>query len=140
MPRPIRWLAVALWCGLIYWFSAAPPFTGAGTRGLLARWLPWLSPPALEVLNFLLRKAAHLTAFGILALLSRWAFAPHPRSGWGAWAFATLYAVTDEWHQTYVPGRSGQAGDVVLDSLGAAIALGVWAGWQRRRGSNGAPS
>ena len=34
-----------------------------------------------------------------------------------------LYACSDEWHQTFVYGRSGMASDVVIDTIGAGIAL-----------------
>jgi VanZ family protein len=38
-----------------------------------------------------------------------------------AWIVATLYAVTDEFHQTFVTGRHGTWVDVVIDSLGAGV-------------------
>jgi VanZ family protein len=38
-----------------------------------------------------------------------------------AWAIATLYAVTDEFHQTFVTGRHGTWVDVVIDSCGAGV-------------------
>jgi VanZ family protein len=43
-----------------------------------------------------------------------------------------LYASTDEFHQTFVPGRHGSAVDVAIDSTGALIALlGMW--WVGKR-------
>ena len=39
------------------------------------------------------------------------------------WAIAAAYAATDEFHQLFVPGRSGQISDVVLDSAGALAGL-----------------
>ncbi|MNL79991.1 VanZ like family protein [compost metagenome] len=48
-----------------------------------------------------------------------------------AWAAATAYAATDEWHQAFVPGRGPALTDVGIDSLGAATAL--LAAWLRRR-------
>lgn len=132
-PRWFRWLAVALWCGLIYYFTATPAYTGPSTLSLLGQVLPFLPAPVHDLLNYLIRKAAHLTAFGILALLTRWAFLPASWASRGAWGFTTLYAASDEWHQTLVPGRSGTVGDVLLDSAGALLALGIWAWWQVRR-------
>jgi VanZ family protein len=38
-----------------------------------------------------------------------------------AWAIATVYAATDEFHQTFVTGRHGTPVDVAIDSMGAAI-------------------
>ena len=40
-----------------------------------------------------------------------------------AWGTATVYAATDEFHQLFVPGRSGQVKDVLLDSCGAAVGV-----------------
>jgi hypothetical protein len=38
-------------------------------------------------------------------------------------AFCVLYAISDEWHQTFVPGRGGTWTDVVIDSIGICIAF-----------------
>ena len=42
---------------------------------------------------------------------------------------ATLYGVTDEAHQWFVPGRTAEVTDLVADALGAAVAAGVICGW-----------
>jgi len=39
-----------------------------------------------------------------------------------SFAFAVLFAISDEWHQTFVPGRDGCVQDVVIDSIGATVA------------------
>lgn len=36
--------------------------------------------------------------------------------------FAVLFAASDEWHQTFVPGRDGCVRDVVIDASGASVA------------------
>ena len=46
-----------------------------------------------------------------------------------AWGIATVYAATDEFHQTFVPGRAGRVSDVALDSAGAAIGILLTLGW-----------
>ncbi len=44
-----------------------------------------------------------------------------------AWAIATFYGATDEYHQSFVPGRSSDLADVLADALGAAAAVaGAW--------------
>ena len=49
---------------------------------------------------------------------------PNPRlAAATAWALATLYAATDEFHQVFVPGRSGKVADVLLDSAGALLGV-----------------
>ncbi|GAD13449.1 vanZ family protein [Geobacillus kaustophilus GBlys] len=86
------------------------PFGGGDEEG----------PPFL---NFLIRKAAHLTEFGILAALVWRALLPKRFAYAGAWLFATAYAATDEWHQSFEPGRTATPKDVAIDSCGALIAL-----------------
>lgn len=49
-------------------------------------------------------------------------------SALAAWVIATLYGVSDEYHQSFVPGRSPDVNDVAADSLGAALAVvALWA-------------
>ena len=50
------------------------------------------------------------------------------RAAWSAALLATLYGVTDELHQWFVPGRTAQVTDLVADALGATVAAGlIWA-------------
>jgi VanZ family protein len=69
----------------------------------------------------LLRKAAHMTEFGLLWFLWRRALGHG-----GAAAVITLaYAATDEWHQTFVAGRHGSPVDWLIDATGVAIAAAI---------------
>jgi len=98
------------------------PGTPAPDSGPLVRPIAW-TPPALQ--NLL-----HLPAYGILAWL--WArFLTHttlPRIPLLALALAlTLaYALFDEWHQSLVPGRYPSATDLLANTAGALIALGLF--------------
>lgn len=90
---------------------------------------PWL--------DFVLKKTLHAAGYAVLAWL--W-WRPLRASGADAaraarWAFAAtvLYAATDEWHQSFVPGRTGRPRDVAIDAGGAAIALA----WLRARAAAG---
>jgi hypothetical protein len=69
------------------------------------------------------RKLAHMAEYGLLWLL--WLRALGWRSPWAAAAIAIGYAVTDEFHQTFVDGRHGAPLDVAIDSAGVAVA--AWA-------------
>jgi len=40
-----------------------------------------------------------------------------------AWAMAVIFSTTDEFHQSFVPGRHPAATDVMIDAFGAALAL-----------------
>jgi len=77
---------------------------------------------------------AHGLEYAMLAALllrglagARWRGVTIGAAGWGV-VLATLYGLTDEVHQRFVPGRTAEITDVVADALGAAAAAGlVWA-------------
>ena len=75
----------------------------------------------LGVWDTVLRKLAHMTEFGVLALL--WWRALRTASPLPAAAIAIAYAVTDELHQSFVDGRHGSPLDVAIDATGVALAL-----------------
>ena len=129
----MRWVAVAVWMGVIFFLSSQ---TGGESAGLSARIVEGLNevlPGAdVDALGVIVRKGAHVTEYAILGALLAWAF--RGRSGW-AIPVGVAYAVTDEVHQLFVPGRAGQAGDVLIDSIGVLLGVGVVALIRSRRAS-----
>ena len=108
MPLPLSlrlWVPVVLWAAVIFAFSAVPDLgTGLGTWDLV------------------LRKLAHTAEFAVLgALLMR-----AVRQELPALALGISYAVSDEIHQRFVPGRVGSPLDVVIDSAGVAVGVLLW--------------
>ncbi len=80
----------------------------------------------LGLADLILRKAAHIVAFGTLTLLWWWALRPlGPRALPLAASIALAYAISDEYHQTFVEGRSGSPLDVAIDGLGIAGAVAL---------------
>ena len=86
-----------------------------------------------------LRKLGHFGGYAALALLWSWALAPAVRRPlpW-ALAIAVLYAISDEYHQTFVEGRHGTALDLSIDAVGAfaGALFARWAALRRSRGSD----
>ena len=80
-------------------------------------------------------KHAHFAAYGVLSALVFRALAGGRRSdftfgrGLAALAIATAYGVTDEWHQSFVPGRQAELADLAADALGATAAAGALWAW-----------
>lgn len=113
-PFVCYWLPPLAWMALIFVLSAQPRLPHA--------------PSSLA--DLLIKKAGHMAEYAILVLLFRRALLAHAVRLWPqgmAWLLAVLYAVSDEFHQTFVPGRNGQALDVMIDGLGATLAaLGAW--------------
>jgi VanZ family protein len=92
----------------------------------------------LELLSWAVRKFSHLSEYAILAfLVCRWLnfLSGQARRTWqgGGMAISGLYAVLDEFHQTFVSTRSGSAGDVLVDWAGAVIGMSLFT-WYALRG------
>ena len=74
---------------------------------------------------FPVRKIAHFAEYMILGVLSAasWFFYREEKNrnpiSFAAWGFCILFAVLDELHQAFVPGRTSSVRDVLLDSIGA---------------------
>lgn len=83
-----------------------------------------------DAIEGFVRKAAHMTEFGILSVLifiwiGQWEMSLL-RHGLTASGAAAVYAASDEIHQLFVPGRSGRFSDVCIDSAGAVLGVVVF--------------
>lgn len=74
-------------------------------------------------LEFILRKIAHLSFFGLLGLLFYWNLKEKNYRYIKALIFVAIFAFLDEVHQAFIIGRDGRIVDVMIDSLGGAIFL-----------------
>ena len=124
-PVLLSWLPVALWMGVIFLSSSRPITPGPFSHQ--SRW------------GEVLRNGSHVAAYAILSALTHRALRKmaqqrgpnllHPRA-WlqaAAWAFGitVAYAILDEWHQSFVPGRRFALLDIVFDAAGAALAIAL---------------
>jgi VanZ family protein len=109
----LRWLAVFLWMGAIFALSS----------------IPSISTPFEGGYDFTFKKFAHVIVYGILTALLYGALRIHIRhKGYAlltALLLSVLYAFSDEWHQTFVPGRKGTLRDVAINAVGA-VGMSLW--------------
>src|SRR3712207_1360567 len=107
--RLLRWAPVVVWAGVIFLFSSVPDL---GTD--------------LGIWDLIGRKIAHALEFALLGALVLRAV------GWPSVAVAlgSFYALTDEVHQAFVPGRVGSPLDWAIDTVGVVLGVVVLA---RRR-------
>jgi VanZ family protein len=113
---PLAWMAV------LWWLSSIPGGPEKVVDGLsIAAWF---------------QKLMHVVAYAILAAAWTWALSGQLRFRATVAAALVLtvgYAVVDEIHQAYVPGRTSAVTDVLIDLAGALIGIGVVTAARRRK-------
>ena len=93
-----------------------------------------------QLLQTIINKGGHMIGYGLLALAFWRAFEFEEKRFWPVWILTVLYALTDEFHQSFVPGRHPSLFDALFfDGLGALIALWLVSRFlkSRRPGTNG---
>jgi VanZ family protein len=148
MKKNNRWLALLfplftlLWMVVIFSFSADDATQSSGKSLGVGQVVADIFVPDfdewdsaeqkawVEKIEHPIRKMGHFTEYAILGFLCmgtvvNW-FRCKRYKKLLAWGFATLYAASDEFHQLFVSGRSGQVSDVMLDSAGVLAGIGVF--------------
>jgi VanZ family protein len=129
------WLPVLLWMALIFTGSSDSK-SYQHSSWIFVPFMHWLFPHMsqehIDDLHLVFRKSCHLTEYAVLALLT-WRANRRPLKNdprpWN-WQEAGLalsivfaYAATDELHQVFVPTRTAEISDVMIDTTGGACAL-----------------
>jgi VanZ family protein len=141
------WLPVLLWMALIF-SASSDRLSFQHSSRIIAPFIHWLisgaSEETVHCIVVLVRKAAHLTEYAVLALLVLRPMArPSVNSAWTwRWSDAIrtllvvmLYAASDEFHQSFVPSRQASIWDVLIDTTGGFFGLLlVWVlgRWRKR--------
>lgn len=97
------WLPVFIWAGVIFWFSSQA-----------------INQPApFSWSDFVIKKTAHVTEYAIFY----WLVWRTNKSLKLSLLMVVLFALSDEWHQTFIPGREGSLRDVGFDTIGGLLSL-----------------
>lgn len=119
--RSIAWPVVVAWMGALFFLSSLP------------------SPPQTLAFDFG-DKIAHAAAFGVLGCFLSFARLPYPLGSLNRVMLVTVlviaYGVSDEFHQSFVPGRDSSATDIVADGIGGFVTAFVVVWLQRRPWNN----
>lgn len=145
--KRISWLLLILWMAFIFYLSHQPVEVSnnlsKGITEKVVEIVEKVSPDKsfdLSRANHLIRKNAHFFAYLLLGVLVSNALRSSGFLGYKAVALAllicVLYAISDEIHQLYVPGRGGQLKDVVIDGLGSMVGIAVFEIINLRRRKN----
>src|ERR1051325_7620805 len=108
MKRIQNWIPAILMMGIIFWFSSQPAD----------------KLPVFNWADAIVKKSGHVVGYALLAFSYWYALRIDTNKRWLAWALVILYALTDEFHQTFVRGRHPSIWDVLIfDNIGALVSL-----------------
>lgn len=135
--KSVSWIAAFSWMAVIFYLSHQPgSASGDLSSGIVAVLLGFIEQVApnwefdVESFHTFVRKNAHFIAYFLLALLSLNAWRSTGFRGLTqlilGFGLCILFAVTDEIHQLFISGRSGEARDVLIDSAGAGLGVAVY--------------
>lgn len=120
-----------LWMVVIFMLSHQPASVSSGQSGVFVEQLRHITPSVdQQLLTFLVRKGAHIFAYfvlGILAFNALWRVDlskfKFNRPATLSIIVCALYAASDEFHQLFIIGRSGELRDIMIDSCAAIVGV-----------------
>lgn len=125
------WVPVIFWLSFIFWMSTGT-FSSENSSLVIEPVLRFLAPTissqTVELIHGIVRKAGHVIEYLILGLLLFRAFRGPSNEPW-KWRWASfsvigvvLWALSDEFHQSFVPTRTASLVDVGFDAAGGILA------------------
>ena len=124
MKKKLSLLSVIIWMILIFIMSS---FSASNSNNqssfivtIISHFFNIANP---ELLNYVIRKLAHITEYLILGMLTINMINNYHKPHYYAIIICTLYAISDEIHQLYIPGRTCQIKDIVIDIIGSLIGI-----------------
>lgn len=135
MKKYIYLLISIIWMGIIFYFSHQSGDISGGQSselliklGLLTKKDILLQTEKAVMLQFIIRKLAHMTVYFILNILFIQTFKNFKIKNYCilSWLMTTVYAISDELHQAFIPERGPSIRDVFIDSFGALMGLAIY--------------
>jgi VanZ family protein len=130
-----RYLPLVVWLVFIS-YASSDSFNADNTSRIIGPLVLWLfpntSPETMATIHFITRKIAHFTEYAILGLLAARAFWSSKRWFLISAVLIVVYALIDEYHQSFVPSRTASVFDSLIDMAGGLTALIVVSKRSRR--------
>lgn len=139
----LSWTLVVSWMALIFYLSHQPATQSNGlSTGITEKVIEIIEKIApnldndIRSFNHIIRKNAHFFSYLILGILVSNVVSNYQSVRKKAFILAlsicVLYAISDEVHQLFIPGRSGQIKDVFIDSVGAVVGVLGYMGFAKK--------
>lgn len=147
MKKKIAWLPAIVLMAMIFCFSNQPAEVSADLSGGISYQVVEFAVSIIdkdydkkemlslaEKIDYPIRKLAHLTEYALLGMAVTFGIlygsnidkCNRKKQYFFVQTIGSLYAMTDEFHQLFVPGRAGRIGDVLIDSIGVMIGFFVF--------------
>ena len=137
MKKTIFAVLLVLWMGFIFSMSCENAEESSNTSGQTIKVVLSTVPEfekqpeevkvnIIEELQFIVRKSAHFIGYMILGILASCLISYYGNINKKyplAFLICVIYAISDEIHQLFVPGRAGQVRDVLIDSAGSLLGI-----------------
>ena len=137
MKKKVFAILLVLWMGFIFSMSSQNSIESSNTSGGTIRMIMSMVPKfdeqseeiqdeIVESLQYITRKSAHFIGYMILGILAILLFLQYENINKKyplAFLICVIYAISDEIHQLFVPGRAGQIRDVLIDSAGSLLGI-----------------
>jgi len=137
MQKLLSWIAVFFWMSVIFYLSHQPAAESSELSGrvteVIVDTIKTVAPQVRvekQDLHKIVRKNAHFLYYFVFGILAANAFRMSGVGGFRgillALLICVLYAISDEIHQIFVPGRSGEFRDVIIDSSGGGTGILIY--------------
>lgn len=134
----LSYIAVIFWMAVIFYLSGQVATESKHLSSGITEWLIrmldkilWFSID-VESFHHMVRKNAHFTLYLILAIAVVNAVRRSDVYGFKGYIIALciciFYAISDEYHQLFIPGRSGELRDVFIDGAGSILGISLFIG------------
>lgn len=137
--RIINIVLLVIWLVIIFIFSSQNGSESTKTSGIFYNIINiFVKDVSIKpTVVLVIRKIAHFTEYCILAILLLNVIKDYSNINYKtlllAFILCLLYAASDEWHQTFIDGRSGQLIDVIIDSCGSLFGIIIYKLTRKRK-------
>lgn len=122
--KRVSLIILIIWMIIIFIMSSFDANASSNQSGIIVNFISNLFHiNDIELLSFIIRKMAHFVEYFILGILLINCLIDYNKKLYLGYVIGILYAISDECHQLFVSGRSGQVRDIIIDVVGLILGI-----------------
>ena len=124
MKKKLHIILVILWMIFIFYMSSNTSTESSKQSGVIVSFIIDLfNITNTDNLTFIIRKLAHFIEYFILGILVINVILDYHKRIYYAITICFIYALSDELHQIFIPGRSCEVRDIIIDIIGSVMGI-----------------